>query len=170
MDMNGPSDFGFSSDFRWNTSWLLLEALRPERFVMSWWCPGEIIIHKFAYTNHVQTEKIFFVLDKIYSKSEISTKNRIWTHRDQFSADFGVRGLYLRRRHCIRPLLGVTDSRRPIKPVWIDQIEWEDPARTCLCVITRRSPETKIESKRLRMSHKRLVLGLIVCEIPFERT
>ena len=67
--------------------------------------------------------KYIFVLGKIYSKSEISTKKRIWTHRDQFSADFGVRGLYPRRRHCIRPLLRVTDGRRPIKTVWIDQIE-----------------------------------------------
>ena len=97
-------------------------------------------------------------------------QNRIRTHRAQISADFGVRGLYLRRRDCIRQLLRVTNTQKSAKTVWDDQIEWEDPARTCLCVITRRTSEAKIKSKWLQMSHKRLVLGLSVCKVPFSRT
>ena len=67
------------------------------------------------------------------------SQNRIWTHRTQFSTDSGARGLYFRRRHCIRPLLRLTDSQRSIKTVWVDQVGWGDPARTHLWVITRRT-------------------------------
>ena len=97
-------------------------------------------------------------------------QNRIRTHRDQFSTDFGVWGLHLRHRDCIQQLSRVTNTQKSAKTVWGDQIEWEDPARTCLCVITRRTSEAKIKSKWLQMSLKRLVLGLSVCKIPFART
>ena len=54
-------------------------------------------------------------------------QNQIWTCRGQFSADSGVLGLYFRHRNGIGPLLlRVTDSRRSIKTVWVDQVESED--------------------------------------------
>ena len=100
-------------------------------------------------------------------------QNRFWIHRYQFSIDFDMWGFYLRHRHCVPPLLRVTDSRRPMKPVWIDQIKWGDPEWTCSCVVTVchvEDPWMKIESKRLQMFCKRLVLVLIVCEMIFSRT
>ena len=59
MDMNGPSDFGFSSDFlRFSLKHVLVaprDVLETSRTVRD-------VIHKFAYTIHVQTEKIYFCL------------------------------------------------------------------------------------------------------------
>ena len=52
-------------------------------------------------------------------------QNRFWTHRDQYSIDSDTRGFYLRRRHCIRPLLRVTGIRRSTKIVWVNQIDSE---------------------------------------------
>ena len=97
-------------------------------------------------------------------------QNRIRIHMCQFSTDFGVWGLYLRHRDCIQQLSRVTNIQKSVKTVWGDQIEWEDPAGTCICVITWRITETKIKTKRLQMSHKRLVLGLSVCKMYFART
>ena len=97
-------------------------------------------------------------------------QNRIRTHTHQFSTDFGARGLHLRHRDCVQQLSRVTDTQKSVKTVWGDQIEWEDPAGTCICVITWRTTETKIKTKRLQMFHKRLVLGLSVCKMYFART
>ena len=60
---------------------------------------------------------IDLVLDKFHVFFVDFDQNRIRTHRDQFSVDFGVRRLYPRRRHYVRPLLGVENSRRPTKTV-----------------------------------------------------
>ena len=81
-----------------------------------------------------------------------------------------ARALYLRHRDCVQQSSRVTDTQKSVKTVWGDQIEWEDPAGTCICVITWRITETKIKTKRLQMFHKRLVLGLSVCKMYFART
>ena len=53
-------------------------------------------------------------------------------------------------------------------------LRWSDRVRRprwdMYCVITWRTTETKIKTKRLQMSHKRLVLGLSVCKMYFSRT
>ena len=72
-------------------------------------------------------ENTFCLGQNLLSRSEISIKNRIWTPRDQFSADSGVRGFYFRRGQCIATLPRVTDSRRSIKTVSVDQVESGDP-------------------------------------------
>ena len=97
-------------------------------------------------------------------------QNRIRTHTCQFSTDFDVRGLCLRHRDCVQQLSRVTDTQKSVKTVWDDQIKREDPAGTCPCVVTWRTPETKIKTKLLQLSHKRLVLGLRVCKTCFVRT
>ena len=147
---------------------------RPRDVLETFWAVCDLLvmskIHKFVHTNHVQTEKVHFVLGILHWNFWYFHQNRLCTHRDEFSADFDVWGLCLRHGDCIRQLARVTDTQKSVKTVWDDQIEWEDPARTCLCDITRRTPEAKMKSKRLQMSHKRLVLGLSVCEMSFSRT
>ena len=68
-------------------------------------------------------------------------QNQIWTRRGPFSADSGVRRLYLRVWHRVGPLSRATDSTRSIKTDWVHKIVWwEDLARTGLWVgITRRT-------------------------------
>ena len=54
--------------------------------------------------NRVPTYKVHFVLGNFPQKYFDFGRNCIWTHRGQFSTDFGVRRLYFRRRHCVGPL------------------------------------------------------------------
>ena len=162
----------FSAQMSINTLWD--PTNRPQS---SWRSSGSVrdllVMMGKSMFNHIILKSVLkykFCLRQNLKYYRFFDQNRIRTYRDQFLADFGVRGLYLRHRDCIRQLPRVTDTQKSVKTVWDDQIEWEDPARTCLCVVTRRTPEAKIVSKRLQMSHKRLVLGLSVCKIPFTRT
>ena len=52
-------------------------------------------------------------------------QNRLWTPRGQFLADFGARGLCLRRRYCIRQFSRVTDTQESIKSIWLDLMDSE---------------------------------------------
>ncbi len=162
----------FSAQMSINTLWD--PTNRPQS---SWRSSGSVrdllVMMGKSIFNHIILKSVLkykFCLRQNLKYYRFFDQNRIRTYRDQFLADFGARGLYLRHRDCIRQLSRVTDTQKSVKTVWDDQIEWEDPARTCLCVVTRRTPEAKIVSKRLQMSHKRLVLGLSVCKIPFTRT
>ena len=113
------------------------------RISVWWWWENKILVTLTMY----RLEKIYFVLDNFFFFTDFG-ENRFRTDRGQFSADSGVRGLDFRCGHCIDPLSRVKDSQRSIKTVWVDQVEWEDPARTCLWVITRRTLQAKKSSKR----------------------
>ena len=95
----------------------------------------------FSHTIHVPTEKMHVVLGKLHNFLGDFNQNRFWTHRGQFSADFGARRLNLHRRHCIWRFARVRDRKRSIKTVWVDEIVWEDLAWTDFWVITLGTPE-----------------------------
>ena len=134
--------FNFSQDFQQNTFPARLEPFQScsRSIFYSLWHHGDVQNSKILSTLTMYRLS-FFVLSWgiLHWNLWDFDPNRIWTHRDQFSTDSGVRGLYFRGRHCIRPLLRVMESRGSKNPVWVDQVEWEDSARTHLWVITRRT-------------------------------
>ena len=114
---------------------------------------GLLVMMGKSIFNHIILESVLkykFCLRQILNHCRFFDQNRIRTPRDQFWADFGVRGLYLRHRDCIRQLSRVTDTQKSVKTVWGDQIEWEDPTRTHLCVVTRRTQRQKLRQNDSR--------------------
>ena len=143
--------FNFSQDFQQNTFPARLEPFQScsRSIFYSLWHHGDVQNSKILSTLTMYRLS-FFVLSWgiLHWNLWDFDPNRIWTHRDQFSTDPDVRGLYFRRRYSVRSLSLVTVNRRSMKTVWVDQIVSGDLARTSLWGIAHRTLWTKNDSKR----------------------
>ena len=117
----------FSSQTSINTLWD-----PTNRSQSSWRSSGSVrdllVMMGKSIFNHIILKSVLkykFCLRQILNHYRFFDQNRIRTYRDQFLADFGVRGLYLRHRDCIRQFSRVTDIQKSIKFIWLDLIDSE---------------------------------------------